>query len=688
MSTSLQDLPAILTTVERRFYPRIVPQAPIYLPMDEKNLALLLNISENGLLISTQSELPRNFVANVAMPLNGIPKPLQVTVRVVWSNETTMQAGIQLLNLSEHDREQIRRWGAQAATSSPQPVHDQPAAIVTASLQQSAAATTAALQQEQKRSLVEAMAAIVSGGAPVEGPSSAPVDPPSQTLAPIRSVENPKVPPTVASRTSSDVAPQQAAAKESVSPLPFSWFDQPGSGEISSPNKPEWGKLKWPVVIAALFLSGLYLVESGAISNPFRHSSENSEEAGLPPAPFTPTDQNIQRNLPSSNTPPGHAFSEPASSNQNVAPQSSEDPGKPNTLALRDLDKPQVQEFVAPLNPASHAPVARAPGPQAGDVRSPQENSRFSAPAARQNNSANQTPQSRNSSSSLRAAPSTQIAKINAGQDNSKTESNDQLVASGNPSASLNPSNSSAGGATSNPASESDNYSADASSKVQPAPASPPSYFHQPPATEVPRFSAPSKSSPGSSISNPSLRTTAPYSRINATPQPAIVPWKVRSPVIQMDVPERRVVTIHEGDSQSFINLPGERVLETSAATMRIQRSVRAPKTSGGWLLHRGKDKKVVLGDLTSRIDPQVPPSQLGPNDFVRVRATIAEDGSVLAVKPIHGPQSLVPVVLNAVNAWRFQPTYIDGKPVETESDVLIQFHPAKSRSARLTATQ
>ena len=307
MSTSLQELPAILATVERRFYPRIVPQAPIYLPLDEKKLALLLNISENGLLISTQSELPRNFVANVTMPLNGIPKPLQVTVRVVWSNVTTMQAGIQLLNLSEHDREQIRRWAAQAATS-PQPLHDQPAAIVTAPLQQSAAVTTATLQQDQKRSVVAAMAATLPGGVSVEGQSSAPVDPlPNQTLATIRSVENPKVPRTVVSRTSSDVAPQQAAA--SVSPLVFSWFDQPGTGEISSPDKPEWGKLKWPVVIAALFLSGLYLVESGAISNPFRHSSEDSGEAGLPPAPFTPTDQNIQRNLPSSNTPPSHAFS-------------------------------------------------------------------------------------------------------------------------------------------------------------------------------------------------------------------------------------------------------------------------------------------------------------------------------------------------------------------------------------------
>src|SRR3984893_7429096 len=164
--------------------------------MDQKTMALLLNISENGLLISTQSELPRNFVANVAMPLNGIPKPLQVTVRVVWSNVTTMQAGIQLLNLSEHDREQIRKWGAQAATSSPQPLHDQPAAIVTATLQQSAAVTTATLQQDQKRSVVAAMAATVPGGVSAEGQSSAPVDPlPHQTLPTTGSVENPKVPP-------------------------------------------------------------------------------------------------------------------------------------------------------------------------------------------------------------------------------------------------------------------------------------------------------------------------------------------------------------------------------------------------------------------------------------------------------------------------------------------------------------
>jgi len=49
MSTSGQGLPALTTTVERRFYSRIVPHAPIFVCMDGINQSLLLNVSENGL---------------------------------------------------------------------------------------------------------------------------------------------------------------------------------------------------------------------------------------------------------------------------------------------------------------------------------------------------------------------------------------------------------------------------------------------------------------------------------------------------------------------------------------------------------------------------------------------------------------------------------------------------------------
>jgi hypothetical protein len=150
-----------------------------------------------------------------------------------------------------------------------------------------------------------------------------------------------------------------------------------------------------------------------------------------------------------------------------------------------------------------------------------------------------------------------------------------------------------------------------------------------------------------------------------------------------MDTPERKTMEIHlqTGYRGSFFNLPGERVLESPSVTMRIQRSVRMPATHSLWPFNR--NKKVVIGGLMSRVDPQIPQNQIRSADIVRVVATVDQDGRVENVKPIHGSANLLPNVLKAVQQWRYQPTSIDGKPVETQCDVLFQFHAPTDRRAQ-----
>src|SRR5580704_9757730 len=128
MSTPAQQAPPLTTTLERRFYPRFVPQTPIFFAFreNESEASLLLNVSENGLLASTPTGLPCNLVARLSIPLHGLPKPVQVIGRVAWSSEARKLAGIQLLDLSEHDRQQIRKWGARESTPSWQPTLDPP----------------------------------------------------------------------------------------------------------------------------------------------------------------------------------------------------------------------------------------------------------------------------------------------------------------------------------------------------------------------------------------------------------------------------------------------------------------------------------------------------------------------------------------------------------------------------------
>ena len=106
-----QPLSAPPTTIERRFYPRIVPLAPICISIHDANQCLVINVSENGLLLSTRTGLPCNSVACIALPLDGLPKPVVVNIRVLWTNEIRRLAGIQILDVSDHDRQQIRKVG-------------------------------------------------------------------------------------------------------------------------------------------------------------------------------------------------------------------------------------------------------------------------------------------------------------------------------------------------------------------------------------------------------------------------------------------------------------------------------------------------------------------------------------------------------------------------------------------------
>ena len=116
MSTSTDRLTSLDSPGERRFYPRSTPSRPIYVPFGANNLCMLLNLSENGFLISTPGGMERNSVYRVSIRLNGVAKPIDVPVRTVWTTESHERAGIQMLDISDHDREQIRKWQALEST--------------------------------------------------------------------------------------------------------------------------------------------------------------------------------------------------------------------------------------------------------------------------------------------------------------------------------------------------------------------------------------------------------------------------------------------------------------------------------------------------------------------------------------------------------------------------------------------
>src|SRR5580692_11524166 len=104
MSTSTDQFAAMNAPMERRFYPRVIPSAPIYVAFGSNNLGTLQNISENGFSVVTPSHLDLNSVYRVFLSLDGVPSAITVSVRTVWTAESQSSSGIQLLDLSEQDR--------------------------------------------------------------------------------------------------------------------------------------------------------------------------------------------------------------------------------------------------------------------------------------------------------------------------------------------------------------------------------------------------------------------------------------------------------------------------------------------------------------------------------------------------------------------------------------------------------
>jgi TonB family protein len=62
----------------------------------------------------------------------------------------------------------------------------------------------------------------------------------------------------------------------------------------------------------------------------------------------------------------------------------------------------------------------------------------------------------------------------------------------------------------------------------------------------------------------------------------------------------------------------------------------------------------------------------------VILSAVIAKDGSVKQLKPLSGPAQLQPLAMQAVEQWRYQPTVLEGTPLEVSTTITIDFTPGK----------
>jgi len=84
----------------------------------------------------------------------------------------------------------------------------------------------------------------------------------------------------------------------------------------------------------------------------------------------------------------------------------------------------------------------------------------------------------------------------------------------------------------------------------------------------------------------------------------------------------------------------------------------------------------VSQGLLIKRVQPTYPPAALKVHaeGAVQIEATINKEGIVIDPKVLKGDPILAHAALDAVRQWRYKPYYLDGEPVEIQTQITVNF--------------
>lgn len=84
----------------------------------------------------------------------------------------------------------------------------------------------------------------------------------------------------------------------------------------------------------------------------------------------------------------------------------------------------------------------------------------------------------------------------------------------------------------------------------------------------------------------------------------------------------------------------------------------------------------VQQGLLIKKVQPSYPPlaRQARIQGNVVLQAEISKDGSIQNLRLISGHPMLAPSAIDAVKQWRYKPYYLNGEPVEVETQITVIF--------------
>jgi len=121
------------------------------------------------------------------------------------------------------------------------------------------------------------------------------------------------------------------------------------------------------------------------------------------------------------------------------------------------------------------------------------------------------------------------------------------------------------------------------------------------------------------------------------------------------------------------LSLPETPISATGSVAISSQRSVPVP-ADGSKAAQNGRNLQV--GQLLNLVEPVYPAEavQQKIEGTVKLHAVIGTDGAIESLAQVSGPQVLVNASMSAVRNWKYSPTRMNGHAIETQEDISFVF--------------
>jgi protein TonB len=148
---------------------------------------------------------------------------------------------------------------------------------------------------------------------------------------------------------------------------------------------------------------------------------------------------------------------------------------------------------------------------------------------------------------------------------------------------------------------------------------------------------------------------------------PAEIPNRVAQ-ITENSVPER-------SSAPPGLGIPG-RTGDSPGSVLNSIANSLAPPMPAPSVVRPPRVSHMMEGNLVHKVQPEYPAMARAARvqGTVVLRAIIGKDGRITNLRLLSGHPMLVKAAIDAVSQWRYRPYYLNGEPVEVETQVTVNF--------------